>query len=135
MLLFFTFFLSNHSVSLYFDVRLVNPLSTNTIQVPYSTSYSQFCSKVVINPVITYNQYWDVFVSGYYTANSNQFETLRTVLLNVWRNKLSYLGVSYSLYVDIFKNRIEYLSAPGLELEFEFLNHNNTKFLNFNFQY
>ena len=88
-------------------------MPTNVIIAPQNTDYNRFCSKVVIYPVVTYNQFWDVYLCGYYstTTNSKQIETLRSTLLTVWRNKLAYLGASYSLYVDIFLNQIEFLSA------------------------
>lgn len=98
---------------MFFDVQILNSLSTNSYRVPLGSDYNKQCSSVVINPVVSYNQFWDLYLCGYYTANNIQFETLKTLLLNVWRNKLSYLGASYSLNIDIFANRIEYLSAAG----------------------
>ena len=96
---------------MFFGVSILNSLSTNYYRVPVPSDYSKYCSKVVVNPIVTYSKFWDLYLCGYYSSGSSDFEKIRQTLANVWRNKLSYLGASYSLTIDIFTNRIEYLSA------------------------
>ncbi len=99
---------ANRTATMSYDLNISGTVSSNLIQVPTLSQFKTQCPDVVLNPVTVYDNYWDVYLCGFY-GSAADLKSIRQVLIGVWTAK--YPEIRPQLNVDIFEDKIAHTSS------------------------
>jgi len=85
---------------------------SNRIRQPTPNDLKAQCPRIVTNPVTSYNNFWEVYLCGFY--DTKDLTSIRTALLSIWSTKYPDIQASCNcLNVDIFPDQISHTSSDG----------------------
>lgn len=104
----------NHTATMSYNLQIVGTVSSNLLKVPTLSQFSTQCANVVLNPVTVYENYWDIYLCGFYNTPA-ELESIRQTLIGVWETKYPEIKSKCAncLNVDIFAEKIAHTSSSG----------------------